>query len=100
MWRVPLIGLMAPALLLLASTSGFRELARKCRFGPILHVQVGHSFELSRVVRYEREPEGPRMSGDEQVVGADHRPSFLKFRPNVRVVRRGVTGEVQNFHVR
>src|SRR5258706_56010 len=67
--------------------------------GPALKREMVDSAELSGIVRDKRQSKAARMSGDEQIVGPNHRSLCLELRSNSGVVKRSVIGEVQDFDI-
>jgi hypothetical protein len=61
--------------------------------------QVSDPFELSHVVRDQRQAKCPRMRCDEEVVGAEHRPAPLQVGADLSAVKRCVLVERQDLHV-
>ena len=66
----------------------------------MLERQPFHATELGGVVGDEPEPKTACVSGDEEIVGADHLATFLQVRTESQHSGRGVLGKLENVDVR
>jgi hypothetical protein len=62
--------------------------------------QTLHASEFGDVVRDQPEPEAACVSGNEEIVGADHLASFLEVSTDLRVVGGRVVRKLEDGDVR
>ena len=63
---------------------------------PIFERQTFHAIEFGDVVRDQSEPEAAGVSGNEEIIGADHLASFLQVSTDLRVVGSRVVGKLED----
>lgn len=67
---------------------------------PIFERQTFDAIEFRDVVRHQPEPEAACVSGNEEIVGADHLASFLQVSTDLRVVGGSVVWKIEDCDVR
>src|SRR6266540_4071575 len=67
---------------------------------PIFERQTFNAIEFSDVVRHQPEPEAAGVSGNEEIVGADHLASFIQVSTDLHVVDSSVVWEFEDRDVR
>ena len=67
---------------------------------PIFELQTFDTMEFADIVRHQPEREAPGVSGNEEIVGADHLASLLQISTDLRVVGSSVVGKFQDSDVR
>ena len=63
---------------------------------PVLERHPFHTIEFGDVVRDQPESEAARVSGNEEIVGANHLVAFLQVSADMSVMGSSVVGKVQD----
>src|SRR5216684_1421774 len=67
---------------------------------PIFERQTFNAIEFGDVVRHQPEPEAAGVSGNEEIVGADHLASLPQVSTDLRVVGSSVVWKIEDCDVR
>ena len=67
---------------------------------PVLDREASHAPKFGGVVRDERESKTTGVSGNEEIVRANHLATLLQVGADLRVVRRGTVAKLDNLDVR